>query len=61
MRLIRQEEARPARTLVVDDMPDNLQAAKQLGCKTVLICHETDGTWDFHIPSCHHLPGLFGR
>ncbi len=58
--LIRQEGATPARTLVVDDMPDNLQAAKQLGCKTVLISHEADGTWDFHIPSCHHLPELFG-
>ncbi len=60
-RLIRSEGSIPARTLVVDDMPDNLQAAKQLGCKTVLISHESDGRWDFHIPSCHHLPALFTR
>ncbi len=60
-RLIRSEGSMPARTLVVDDMPDNLQAAKQLGCKTVLISHESDGHWDFHIPSCHHLPALFAR
>ena len=60
-RLIRSEGSIPARTLVVDDMPDNLQAAKQLGCKTVLINHESDGRWDFHIPSCHHLPALFSR
>ncbi len=60
-RLIRSEGSIPARTLVVDDMPDNLQAAKQLGCKTVLISHESDGRWDFHIPSCHHLPALFSR
>ena len=54
--LIKAEGAIPARTLVIDDMADNLQVAKELGCKTVWITHETVGHWDFHIPHFHHLP-----
>jgi len=60
-KLIRSEGATPERTLVIDDMPDNLQAARELGCKTLLISHRPDGRWDFHLPSCHHLPTLFTR
>jgi len=58
--LIEKEGATPNRTLVVDDMPDNLAAAAALGCKTVWITHETKkGTWDYHVPSFHHLPDRF--
>ncbi len=54
--LIKTENAKPARTLVVDDMADNLQVAKELGCKTVWITHETNDHWDYHIPKFHDLP-----
>ncbi len=54
--LIKQEGYDPKRTLVVDDMADNLEIAKQLGCKTVWITHEPGGQWDYHIPTFHHLP-----
>jgi len=56
--LIKAEGFRPDRTLVVDDMADNLQVAKDLGCKTVWITRETDGHWDYHIPKFHQLPDL---
>jgi len=55
--LIKAESSIPEQTLVVDDMADNLQVAKELGCKTVWITHEKGGNWDFHIPRFHHLPG----
>jgi len=62
--LIEGEGAEPERTLVVDDMPDNLAAAAALGCKTVWISHKTDsetneGRWDYHLPSFHSLPEQF--
>ncbi|MDX8402498.1 MAG: pyrimidine 5'-nucleotidase [Mariprofundaceae bacterium] len=50
------EGASPARTLVVDDMAENLLTARELGCKTVLIHHEPDGRWDWHLPRVHDLP-----
>ncbi|MFQ5581902.1 MAG: HAD family hydrolase, partial [Mariprofundaceae bacterium] len=54
--LIEAEDASPDRTLVVDDMADNLAVASELGCKTVWITHEKEnGTWDYHVPSMHHL------
>ncbi len=55
-RVLEAEGARPARTLVVDDMADNLAAAKALGCKTALIRREPDGRWDYHLPRIHDLP-----
>jgi len=55
-RLIEAEGCTPARTLVVDDMADNLGVAKELGCKTVWITRETGNQWDFHIPTFDHLP-----
>ncbi|NWF38199.1 pyrimidine 5'-nucleotidase [Mariprofundus sp. NF] len=58
--LINAEGASPERTLVVDDMADNLKVARALGCKTVWITHEPDGHWDFHIPRFHHLPDSLG-
>lgn len=59
-RLIGQEGSVPARTLVVDDMADNLKVAGELGCKTVWITREKeDGRWDYHIPAFRHLPDLF--
>ncbi len=58
-RLIELEGSTPDRTLVVDDMADNLTPAKELGCRTVWITHEPDGHWDYHIPSMHGLPEKF--
>jgi putative hydrolase of the HAD superfamily len=54
------EGVEPERTLVVDDMADNLAVATELGCKTVWINHETnprtnEGRWDYHLPSFHQL------
>ncbi|MFQ5518980.1 MAG: pyrimidine 5'-nucleotidase [Mariprofundus sp.] len=60
-KLIEQEGFSPTRTLVVDDMADNLQVARALGCKTVWITHETDGAWDYHIPTFHHLPHVLEK
>lgn len=58
--LIEAEGSTPARTIVVDDMADNLAAAAALGCKTVWITHQYDpqtdeGRWDYHLPSFHTL------
>jgi len=62
--LIENEGAEPARTIVVDDMPDNLAVAAELGCRTVWISRNSDpqndeGRWDFHLPSFHTLPDQF--
>ena len=62
--LIEAEGVEPERTLVVDDMADNLAVATELGCKTVWITHETSlktkkGRWDYHLPSFHSLPDQF--
>ena len=58
--LIQAEATTPERTLVVDDMADNLAVARQLGCKTVWITHAKEkGTWDYHMPSFHSLPDQF--
>jgi len=57
-RLIEAESCTPARTMVVDDLADNLQVAKELGCKTVWITRETGKRWDFHIPAFHQLPDV---
>ncbi|MCF7821710.1 MAG: pyrimidine 5'-nucleotidase [Mariprofundaceae bacterium] len=62
--LINEEACTPERTLVVDDMLDNLAAATELGCKTVWISRETSpqtntGRWDYHLPSFHSLPDQF--
>ncbi|NWF35954.1 pyrimidine 5'-nucleotidase [Mariprofundus sp. KV] len=59
--LIKAEGASPDRTLVVDDMADNLKVARELGCKTVWITHEPDGHWDYHIPHFHQLPEALKR
>jgi len=59
--LIEEEGSTPERTIVVDDMTDNLAAAAELGCKTVWITHHQDpqtneDRWDYHLPSFHSLP-----
>jgi len=59
-KLLDAEGVGPDRTLVVDDMVDNLKAAHDLSCKTVWITREPDGRWDFHLPTVHHLPAHFG-
>ncbi len=58
--LIAAEGFTPARTLVVDDMADNLTEAKALGCKTVWVTHTSEGIWDYHIATCHDLPEALG-
>ena len=62
--LIKEEGSTAERTIVVDDMPDNLAVAAALGCKTVWITHKHDpqtneGRWDYHLPSFHSLPDHF--
>lgn len=59
--LLEAEGVSPERTLVVDDMADNLKVARGLGCKTVWTTHEPDGHWDYHIPHFHHLPEALKR
>lgn len=59
-KLLDAEGAEASRALVVDDMVDNLKAARELGCKTIWITRDPDGRWDFHLPSVHHLPSRFG-
>ncbi|MDQ6982173.1 MAG: pyrimidine 5'-nucleotidase [Mariprofundus sp.] len=59
-RLIEAENCTPARTLVVDDMADNLRVARELGCKTVWITRKGGKQWDFHIPTFHQLPDALG-
>jgi len=57
--LIENEGCEPERTLVVDDMPDNLRVARELGCKTVWISHdEASHEWDYRIPTFHPLPDM---
>lgn len=60
-KLLDAEGVAPSRALVVDDMVDNLQAAHDLGCKTVWITRAPDGRWHFHLPSVHHLPEHFSH
>jgi len=56
-KLLAAEGVEPSRALVIDDMPDNLQAARDLGCKTAWISRNAaTHDWDFHLPSVHPLP-----
>ena len=58
-KLIAHEGARPAGTLVVDDMEDNLAAARRAGARTALIAPEPPRErWDFHAAT---LPELAAR
>lgn len=57
--LLQQENAVNNRTLVVDDMPDNLSVADALGLKTCWVYGETvkdSSPWDYSIPYFHCLP-----
>ncbi len=60
--LIEAEQSTPERTLVVDDMADNLHAARALGCQTAWInsgCGRNDEQpWDYQIPRFHDLPAV---
>jgi len=50
--LIESEEMAANRTLVIDDMEDNLAAAQSIGARTALIStHEPGERWDFHATS----------
>ncbi|MDX8391875.1 MAG: pyrimidine 5'-nucleotidase [Mariprofundaceae bacterium] len=47
--LLRCEDAEARRTLVVDDMQENLEAARSLGAKTALVSSEKAiSDWDYH-------------
>jgi len=51
-RLIDSEDVAVDRTLVIDDMEDNLAAARSIGAQTALISTCKSGkTWDFHATS----------
>ena len=61
-RLLAAEGVAPGRTLVVDDMVDNLREAKALGCRTVWI-HAAESeevrcepVWDLQLDAFHLLP-----
>lgn len=54
--LIESEDVAPHRTVVIDDMEDNLAAARSIGARTALISTCKPGeAWDFHAAS---LSGL---
>lgn len=54
--LLAAEGINPERTLVIDDMEDNLAAARAIGTQTALISTgRPTGAWDFHAAS---LPDL---
>jgi putative hydrolase of the HAD superfamily len=59
--LLQQESANPARTMVFDDMSDNLRVAQQLGMQTCLIHPEANSQtepWDICVPHFHALAGI---
>jgi putative hydrolase of the HAD superfamily len=60
IRVLRAERAVPERCVMIEDMLDNLRAAKRLGMKTVWVTRETRApAWlDVRIPSVLHLPRL---
>ncbi len=50
--LIKSEGMRPDRTIVVDDMEDNLAAARQAGARTALVAGRSSAvSWDFQAAS----------
>jgi len=54
--LIKSEGMTAARTLVIDDMEDNLAVARSIGAQTALISsHDLNESWDFHAPSLPRL------
>ncbi len=60
--LLQQEKATTRRTLVVDDMTDNLWVAKKIGLKTCWVHgNETKdtATWDYCVACFHDLAKLF--
>jgi len=58
--LINKENMTASQTLVVDDMQDNLQIAKTLGCQTAYVGHHQTDIWDYHIKKFEHLPNVLG-
>jgi len=59
--LLQQEAANPARTMVIDDMSDNLHVAQQLGLQTCLIHPEADAKtqpWNMCAPHFHALASM---
>ncbi|MBF0282685.1 MAG: HAD hydrolase-like protein, partial [Zetaproteobacteria bacterium] len=62
LQMLLDAESTPAHcSIVVDDMADNLHAAKQLGAKTVWVETQKgahiyhDLPWDFHVADIHDL------
>jgi putative hydrolase of the HAD superfamily len=61
--LLKRENASPDRSIIVDDMADNLAVAHELGARTAWVSPQKEkAAWDYHIASVHELPGcLAGR
>ena len=50
------------RVLVVDDMPDNLAVAQELGSSAAWVSKSTkENGWDYHTTTLHHLPEAIAR
>lgn len=57
--LLAGEAVTPARTLVLDDMPDNLAVARALGAKTCWVTSAADQhDWDYKVAGVEELGGL---
>jgi len=55
--LLAGEGVAPRKALVVDDMPDNLAVAQELGSRTAWVSKSTKRNgWDYHATTLHHLP-----
>jgi len=54
--LLELEKAEPGRTLLVDDMEENLSVAKDLGAKTAWITDSVSSSaWDYQVSRIHDL------
>jgi len=55
--LLQQEGVKASRSIVVDDMPLNLQVAKDLGAKTCWVSSAPlDQAWDYHVHTFEQIP-----
>lgn len=56
-KLLAQEGVAPQRALIVDDMPDNLAVARELGARTAWVSKSgIRNGWDYHAATIHQLP-----
>jgi putative hydrolase of the HAD superfamily len=60
--LLENENVPAHRALVVDDMPDNLAVAQELGSRAAWVSKSTKKNgWDYHATTLHHLPKAITR